>query len=364
MTEENKPKGRAAVFRGYGQPFTIEEVEIPQPKGEQVVVRTAGCGLCHTDLHIWLGELPGVPEKVPSVLGHEPSGYVAAKGDAVPDRVKIGMPVLVQGGYYLEDDIYTLKGLNQMAVKKSQSWTGAYGLYGGCYAEYFLVPSYRYLVSAEGLDDLAAAAVLTDAGLTPYRAVKTALKLVGEFAEPGDVVVAVGVGGLGSFGVQWANVLAPHLDVVAVDAKEEALEFARKVGKIYALVDAKRGDPAKAVAEAAAGRKIVAVLDFVGAEQTISKYIDLLSPEGVYVVVGLGGVRGSFPIADLVINEKKIVGSLWGSVADLTEVVDYARRRAVNYGGLVTKRWKLDEINEAFQAMRRGQYVGRMVVAP
>jgi D-arabinose 1-dehydrogenase-like Zn-dependent alcohol dehydrogenase len=136
------------------------------------------------------------------------------------------------------------------------------------------------------------------------------------------------------------------------------------MSKIYASVDAKRGDPAKAVAAAAAGRKIVAVLDFVGAEQTISKYIDLLSPEGVYVVVGLGGVRGSFPIADLVINEKKIVGSLWGSVADLTEVVDYAKRRAVNYGGLVTKRWKLDEINEAFQAMRRGQYVGRMVVVP
>jgi len=72
-----------------------------------VLIRTAGCGLCHTDLHIWLGELPGLPERIPAVLGHEPSGYVAAKGELVPDSIKIGAPVLVQGGYYAEEDIYT-----------------------------------------------------------------------------------------------------------------------------------------------------------------------------------------------------------------------------------------------------------------
>ena len=166
---------KSAVFYDYKQPFKIETIKAPEVCGEQVLVKTVGCGLCHTDLHIWLGELPGLPEKKPCVLGHEPSGIVVAKGDAVPDYIKIGMPVLVQGAYYLEEDIYTLKGENVLATRPSPNWTGALGLYGGCYAEYFLVPSYRYLVPAEGLEDLAAAAVLTDAGLTPYRAVKKVL---------------------------------------------------------------------------------------------------------------------------------------------------------------------------------------------
>ena len=357
-------RGRAAVFYAYRQPFKVEQVDLPEPRGEQVVVKTAGCGLCHTDLHIWLGELPGVPRRTPAVLGHEPSGRVAARGDAVPDRFKEGTPVLVQGGYYAEDDIYTLKGLNQMALKPAQSWDGSYGLYGGCYAEYFLVPSYRYLVPAEGVDDLEAAAVLTDAGLTPYRAVKNGLKMVADFAEPGDFALVVGVGGLGLFGAQWVNALAPHLNLIAVDVRPEALELAGKVAKIHTAVDAKRENPVEAVKKAMGSGKLMAVFDFVGNEHTVSTYADLLAPEGVYVVVGLGGAKASFSIADLVLKEKKIVGSLWGSVSDLKEVVEYVKRGAVSYKPLVTKKWRLDDINTAFEEMRSGRHVGRMVVVP
>jgi len=355
---------KAAVIYKHREPMKIEMIKPPEVRGEQVFVRTAGCGLCHTDLHIWLGELQGLPEKIPAVLGHEPSGYVAAKGELVPDHIKIGMPVLVQGGYYVEEDIYTLKGVNQIARKRAQSWTGAYGLYGGCYSEYFIVPSYRYLVSAEGLEDLPAAAVLTDAGLTPYRAVKRTLNIAREYAEADDFIVVPGVGGLGSFGVQIINILAPHLNVIAVDVRDEALELANKVAKIYASINAKKENPVDTIKKIVGSKKIIAIVDFVGTEATISTYIGLLSPGGVYTVVGLGGMKGSFPIPDLVVNEITIQGSLWGSIADLRELVALAKKRMINYKDLVTRRWRLEEINEAFEFMHKNLHIGRMLITP
>ncbi|MEM4470347.1 MAG: zinc-binding dehydrogenase, partial [Desulfurococcaceae archaeon] len=108
----------------------------------------------------------------------------------------------------------------------------------------------------------------------------------------------------------------------------------------------------------------VAVVDFVGAETTVSTYVNVLAPNGAYVLVGLGGIKGSFSIPDLVLREWIIMGSYWGSVADLREVVQLAKKNLIKYKEMVTKRWKLDEINEAFETMHRGKYVGRMVIAP
>ncbi|MGC8937297.1 MAG: zinc-binding dehydrogenase [Candidatus Methanomethylicaceae archaeon] len=354
---------KAAVFHKHKEPFAIETIEAPEVKGEQVLIKTAGCGLCHTDLHIWLGEIPGLPEKVPAVLGHEPSGYVAAKGNSVPDHIKVGMKVLIQGAYYSEDDIYTLKGHNVLATKPCPSWTGAYGIYGGAYSEYFVVPSYRYLVNVEGLDDLAAASQLTDAGLTPYRAVKRGLNMVREFAEPEDFAVVVAVGGLGSYAPQYLNILAPYLNVIAVDIKDEALELASKVAKIHATVNPKKEDAIKKIREIVGSKKIPLILDFVGLENNIPTYLPLLAPGGTYVLVGLGALKASFPTQDLTLKEWNIIGSYWGSVADLREVAGLARRGAVRYRELVTKRWKLEEINEAFDTMHKGKYIGRMIIA-
>jgi len=354
---------KAAVFHKHKEPFAIETIEAPKLKGEQVLIKTAGAGLCHTDLHIWLGEAPGLPEVVPCVLGHEPSGYVAAKGDAVPDRIKIGMKVLVQGAYYTEDDIYTLKGHNVLATKPKPSWTGAYGLYGGAYAEYFVVPSYRYLVNAEDLDDLVAASVLTDAMLTPYRAVKRGLNVAREFAEPDDFVIVIGPGGLGAFGLQCINILAPYLNIIAAARRDEVLEFASKIAKVHSTVNVKKEDPVRKIKEIVGTRKVVLILDFVVSEDTVKTYLPLLAPGGAYVTIGLGGLSASFPILDLVVKEWNIIGSYWGSVADLREVVGLARRGTVKYKELVTKRWKLEQINEAFAEMQRHVHIGRMVIA-
>lgn len=355
---------RAALFYDYKQPFRVEEVDMPEIKGEQVLVRTIGCGLCHSDLHIWFGEFPGVPVRRPAVLGHEASGIVVAKGDAVPDRVKVGMPVLVNGLYPLEESIYALKGENNLVLRALNNIDGSLGLYGGCYAEYFVVPDYRYLISAEGLDDLAAAAPLSDAGLTPYRAVKKALDATRMYAEADDFIVVVGVGGLGTFGAQYVNILAPYLNLIVVDARDEALEFVSKLANVHTSINAKRENPLDSIRRVVGRRKVMAVVDFVGSDSTVSTYINALSPGGAYVVVGLGGAKASFPLSALVLREWKIIGNYGGSVADLRELVQLARKGLVKYREVVTKRWSLEEINEGFEALRNGVYMGRTIVVP
>ncbi|MFB6491049.1 MAG: alcohol dehydrogenase catalytic domain-containing protein [Thermoproteus sp. AZ2] len=355
-------KYKVAALHELRKPFKIEEFDLPEVSGEQVLVKTAGCGLCHSDLHIWLGELAVAP-RFPLVLGHEPSGYVAAKGGGVPESIRVGMPVLVNGGYYRRENIYSLRGANQLADLEAQMWAG--GIHVGCYAEYFLVPSYRYLVPAEGLEDLDKASVLSDAGLTPYRAFKHAMAILQarQYAEPGDIVVVVGVGGLGIFGAQYVSRLAPHLDLVLADVRDEALEFAGKFARPLALINARRENPLEAIKKTAHDRKVVAVLDFVGSSKTVSTYIKALSPGGVYVLIGLAEPEATIPIFDTVAQEYAVLGSLWGSIGDLYEVAGLAKRGLVDYRGVVTKRWRLDEINEAFMQMEKGAQLGRMVVS-
>jgi propanol-preferring alcohol dehydrogenase len=355
--------GKAAVFYGHKQPFRIETLEWPEPENEEVLVKTAACGFCHTDLHVWAGELPGFPLEVPCILGHEPAGYIEAKGSAVPEHIEVGQPVLVQGGFPAKDDIYSLKGHHQISIDKSHIWTGSRGLQGGAYAEYVMVPSYRYLVEADGLD-LLAASTLTDAALTPYRAAKLALHVVSEFAEAGDFVVVVGPGGLGAYAPQILNARAPYLNVITVGRRDEVLELASKHADVHTSVNIKKADPIEAIASAVGDKKVVAVLDFVTTAETVSTFSTLLAPRGAFMLLGLGALEVTIPVPSTVVGEITYMGSLWGSVADLREVVALARKGMLHYKELVTKSWKLDEINDAFTAMQERNLLGRMVIVP
>ncbi|MEM2234734.1 MAG: alcohol dehydrogenase catalytic domain-containing protein, partial [Desulfurococcaceae archaeon] len=106
----------------------IGEIEVPEPAGEAVVVKVAGAGICHSDLHLLKGELPGFPTPLPIVLGHENSGYVHAIGEKV-SSTWLNKPVLVFGGWYEEEDEFTLVGDQQLADKAT--WPGILKYHGG-----------------------------------------------------------------------------------------------------------------------------------------------------------------------------------------------------------------------------------------
>lgn len=348
---------KAAVLYSYNEPLRIEDLPKPRASANSVVIKVAGSGVCHSDVHLWRGELRDIaPPTFPLVLGHEVSGFVEEVGDNVPSAIQPGMEVLVYWAYCEYEDKYAMRGLYQLCGLRAPAGIAAYN---GGFAEYMLVPHYRYLVPAWGLEDLEAASVLADAGATAMRAVR---KVVG-VVEDDEYIAVVGLGGVGIFGLQLARLLT-GARIVAIDVRSDKLERASKIAKLAPgdeLVDASRGDVRRLIYEATGGRTLRAVIDFVGSERVFETYIDLLSPQGVYVIVGLGSESVRLPLRRAVTNEIEVRTVMYSSYRELEMLVDLARRGLVNYKDLVEK-IKLEDINKALERLSRGEAPYRQVI--
>ncbi len=350
-------KHRAALVKEFGKPLVIEEIPTPEPRDEQVLIKVLGAGICHTDVHVWRGDWSAakIPPKLPFILSHEVVGTIVAKGDRVPDDLKEGRSVLVYAWQWARDDLYTIKGLTQLSNYPTHL---AITVDGGL-QEYFLVSNYRFLVDAEGLDDLPAAAPLACAGLTTYRAVKKVLP----YLEPDDYVAVVGLGGLGSYAIQWVRVLAPYVNLIGVAGRDESIEFASKITKLDATVNTSKVDPVKAIMEISRGKGLKAVIDTAGTEATITTYINLLTKMGIYILVGMIGAEARIsPLLPFVVNERILTGSIVGSLSEQIEVVNAARRNMINYRAVISRRLKLEEATEALEALEKRRALGRQIV--
>jgi alcohol dehydrogenase, propanol-preferring len=208
---------RAARLHEFGKPFRIDEVPDPEPGPGEVLVRVGGAGVCHSDLHIAHGEMPDLLDG-PKIMGHENAGWVEALGPGATG-FEPGEAVIVYGGWGCGMCRVCLGGEEQLC--DTLRW-GGLGPPGG-YAERYVVPSPRHLIRIGDLDP-AEAAPLTDAGLTPYRAVKkVAGRLVG-----GDTALVIGAGGLGQMAIQFLRLLTPARVVVAdvaADKRQVALDL-------------------------------------------------------------------------------------------------------------------------------------------
>lgn len=216
----------SARIHEYQRPLVIEGV--PKPSnvhGEAVLVRVGAAGLCHSDLHLINGEWKdAIPLALPKIPGHENAGWVEEIGDTVPEGLfNKGELVAIFGGWGCGICTFCKKGDEQLCV--APQWPGLSQRDGG-YSEYMLVPSYRFLVKVPKKGRLTPEelAPLTDAGLTPYRAVKKVTHLLG----PGTTIAIIGMGGLGAYGIQYARLLAPHSTVIAVDRKDKKAQPCRE----------------------------------------------------------------------------------------------------------------------------------------
>ena len=237
-------------------------------------------------------------------------------------------------------------------------WPGLSSFDGG-YSKYILVPSYRFLVKVDKNNNIKPEnlAPLTDAGLTPYRAIKKIKNLLG----PGKSIAVFGIGGLGSYGVQYASILGGGSTVISMDRSDEKLELAHNCGSDYVINLKKISNIKDEVMRITAGKGIDVVIDCVGAESTISDSIRVISKGGTIVVVGLFGSLMKIPVAPLVINEYKIMGSIWGNYNELCEVIGLQNQGKIKSN---IRKFKLDEINQAIDLLKQGQIVGRGVIIP
>jgi propanol-preferring alcohol dehydrogenase len=344
---------KALQLTAWKQEPELREVPDPDPGPGEVLVRIGGAGACHSDLHLMHDFEPGLlPWGPPFTLGHENAGWVEAVGPGVRG-IEIGEPVAVFGAWGCGRCRRCLLGAENYCERQAELGAAGGGLgFDGGMAPYMLVPNARWVV---GLGDLepAAAAPLTDAGLTPYHAIKRSLHLL----VPGSTAVAIGVGGLGHLGVQMLRVLSPA-KVIAVDQREVALERAQDDGADHAV---RAGDDAAAeILELTGGRGADVVIDFVGADATMALGAAVVRPLGHLTIVGIAG--GSLPISFFgIAYEASVATTYWGSLPELVEVIALASARHITPR---VERYSLENALDAYAAMTAGKLEGRAVIIP
>ena len=335
------------------QPPQLVDVPVPEPGPGEVLVRVGGAGACHSDISVMEQPKGWLPFDVPFTLGHENAGWVARLGAGAMGFSE-GDPVAVYGPWGCGTCRSCIEGMDNVCERwrdRGRTRGGGLGRDGGM-AEYMLVPSPRYLVGLRDLDPVAAAP-LSDAGLTPYRAIARSLHVL----VPGSTAVVMGVGGLGHLGVQILKAVSAAR-IIAVDVAPDRLDLARRMGADDTV---RSGDGAvQEIREACGGQNPELVLDFVGNEQTLAMSARLARIRGRVVIVGIAGGTVPWGFGKLA-QECEWIQSSWGSIAELREVIDLAER------GLLkpeTEVFPLSRVEEAYQALHEGALVGRAVVVP
>jgi propanol-preferring alcohol dehydrogenase len=229
------------------------------------------------------------------------------------------------------------------------------GIYNdGGYAEYVMVPDYKYLVKIGDDMDTDISAPLPCAGLTAYGAVKNAN------LKPDDNVVIVGTGGLGLMAIQLVRAVTAAR-IIAMDIDDKKLQVAKKEGA-DTVVNLKNEDYIKVVMELTDKLGVDAVIDFVNSTKSVEDYMQILRRRAKLVLVGLFGGELRFSLVSIPTRAYKIIGSYTGSLQDLIELVSLAKRGVVK--PVVSNRFKLDQAGEALQMLKDGKIVGRGVINP
>jgi S-(hydroxymethyl)glutathione dehydrogenase/alcohol dehydrogenase len=363
---------RAAVLNKVGGPLSIEELRMPKPQAGEVLVKVAACGVCHSDLHVIKGE---ATFPLPAVLGHEISGTVEETGTGISDLASgdavVCSFIIPCGSCYFCD-----RGLEDLCEKffqmnrlKGTLFDGTTRLYRengepvwmysmGGMAEYAVVPRQDVfpIPSQVPLKD---ACILGCALFTAYGASRNQADLKG-----GESVAVVAVGGVGSSLVQVAKALGAG-QIIAVDVRDEKLQAARSLGATD-VVNSTKTDAVQEIMKLTDGRGVDVAFEALGRAETLNVAVNSVRAGGRVVAIGLPvGPGATFPveIGRLVRREVKLMGSYGARpTVDMPALIGLVTKGAVSIQNEITKRYGLDGANEAFEAMKRGEIVGRAIV--
>lgn len=350
---------KAARMHGYRQPLRLEEVPVPEIAADEVLLKVGAAGMCRTDVQL----MDGYFEKYaampfPTTPGHEIAGTVDKMGSLVPKAsgLEEGDQVVVVGGW--GDGMCRWCQQGDTQICPHGRWPG-FGLYGG-YSEYLPVP-YKYLIKVDPRFNLKAEelAPLTDAGVTPYRGIKK-LRDAGALGA-GRILAVFGVGGLGTYAVQYARLLSGGATVVAFARNPEKLATAKGLGAdhVIHIKDKSVEDVRQELRKATGQGELDAVIDCSGAEEMIQLGFSLLATGAHYSSVGLVGDKISLPLFPLVAREYTYHGSFWANYNDLSEVVALVQQGKIQHK---IKPIGFEEINENIELLRSGNVVGRAVI--
>lgn len=349
----NQPQLMKAVqYREIGAAPEVVEVPVPTPGPGEVLLKVTAAGVCHSDVAVMSMSADQLRFPLPLTLGHEGVGTVAALGDGV-STVEVGESVAVYGPWGCGRCAKCAQGKENYCLRADELGIFPPGLGApGAMAEYMIVDSPRHLVPLGGLDPVASVP-LTDAGLTPYHAIKRSLPKL----PAGSTAVVIGTGGLGHVAIQLLRQLSAAR-VIALDVTEDKLELAREVGAHEALLSNRQS--ADTIRKLTGGRGADAVFDFVGAAPTVTIAGACAAVEGDVTIVGIGG--GTLAVGfGATPYEVSVTSPYWGSRSELIEVLDLARTGALD---VHTETYAIEDAPKAYENLHAGTIRGRAVILP
>jgi len=357
-------KINAAILWGQGQPLSIEEAELEAPRAGEILVEVKAAGVCHSDLHAARGDWPAL---TPLALGHEGAGVVRTVGENV-SRVRAGdhvvfcwappcgqCPPCIEGRPVLCDRLEKTSYRNRLpgGGTRLRAQGQDVGHFSGtaCFAD-FAVVAEEGAVPVSAQIPFAALATLGCAVITGIGAVLNAARVAA-----GERVVVLGAGGVGLNVVQGAR-LAGCEKIIAVDQQRKPLELAREFGATDAL-EAATVDLPKIVRELTNGRGADYVFDTVGTPETIQQSLALTRKGGTVILTGLSrtDALASIPIFPFVFQEKRLVGSIYGSgqpLRDIPRLVALYEEGRLKLDELATRTYSLGQVNDALEALASG----------
>lgn len=338
---------KAAVFHGVDKGLKIEDIPIPQIGDDQILVKVAACGVCHTDLHYIEHGVPTF-KKPPIVLGHEASGTVEKIGAKVRN-VKAGQRVLIPA--VLTCGHCSACRWGRENICSNMTMLGNH--FDGAYAEYVAVPAKDVLDLPESIP-LAEASIIADALSTPYHAVKNRARV-----KPGDVVVVFGCGGVGINAVQLASAAGGY--VIAVDINPRKLEWAKEFGAARTIDASKVDRVSKEIKKLTGGGADIA-MEVIGNPRTIEEAFESVRVGGRLCVVGYTHEAISVVAGKIMFKELEIVGSLGCRPVDYVPLIRMVEEGKIDLGRLVTHRFSLDDIGSAFDVMKEGVSLRSIVI--
>ena len=357
---------KAAVLFEAKNPLEIHDITIDKPGPREVLIRTAACGVCRSDLHFVDGAYPHV---MPTVPGHEASGVVEAVGSEVT-RIKPGDHVITFFTVFCGSCEFCVSGRPSLCVdsstrrpkdaepklRLSDGTPIAHFLNLSAFAEQMLVHENACVAISKDMP-LDRAALLGCAVITGAGSIFRDSKVT-----PGETVAVIGCGGIGLSAVNAAKI-AGASKIIAIDPVPEKREIARKMGATHVL-DAMADDLVKQVAKLTDGGVDYAI-EAVGRPNTAELAWNLLRRGGTATILGMiaPGQSVSIP-GPTFLTGKKLQGSLLGSMrfpVDLPRLVQMYLDGLLDLDTMVAERIRLEDINHAFDNLRKGDAVRSVI---
>jgi propanol-preferring alcohol dehydrogenase len=324
----------------------IVEIPIPEPGPGQVRLRTAGSGLCHSDLYVIQAKPSYFP--LPLTIGHEPTGWVDAIGP--------GVKSVHEGDAYA---LYFPWGCGHCARCAhghenicEEQFIGPGAGHNGGMADYILVDDPRHLVPLGTLDPVAVAPLMC-AGLTTYHAINDSLLRL----TPGSAAVLIGIGGLGHIAIQILKAMT-SVNIIAVDNHPDKLKHAAELGAHHTVISGP--DTAAQIKEITNGLGAALVLDMVGTDGTLALGAKVLARRGELKIIGVAG--GTLPVRfHEMARDSSVTVPYAGTLPELYEVLELAR------SGFITpevEKVSFENVLEAYERLEHGRLRGRAVLVP